>query len=78
LTSDKSSDPGNETAAQIAGGPTRYGRFVFAPEDTPDDLPADLLAVPKVARARGSEYALFDCDAAPQQDLPILHPDFLD
>ena len=44
LASDKLHDPHNSTAAQIAGGPTRYGWFVFAPEDTPDDFPADLTA----------------------------------
>ena len=78
LTSDKLHDPHNSTAAQIAGGPTRYGWFVFAPEDTPDDFPDDLLAVLKAARAQGAEYALFDCDAVPQQGPPILHPDFHD
>jgi len=69
-------DPQHGAAAQIAGGPTRYGWFVFAPEDAPDDFPADLLAVLKTARAQGAEYVLFDCDAVPDQDLPILHPDF--
>ena len=56
----------------------RYGWFVFAPEDTPADFPDDLLAVLKAARAQGAEYALFDCDAVPQQGLTILHPDFHD
>ena len=78
LADDKHRDSGNRNAAQIAGGPTRYGWFVFAPEDAPDDFPADLLAVLKTARERGAEYVLFDCDAVPNQDLPILHPDFRD
>ncbi len=52
LTSDKLHDPHNSTAAQIAGGPTRYGWFVFAPKDTPYDFPADLLAVLKAGLCR--------------------------
>ena len=69
-------DPRNGAAAQLAGGITRYGWFVYAPEDPDPDLPQDLRAVLTIARERGAEYVLFDCDAVPNQDLPVLHPDF--
>ena len=71
-------DPGNDNAALLAGGRTRYGWFVYAPEDAPEGFPTDLLAVLNTARAQGAEYVLFDCDAVPDQDLPVLHPDFRD
>jgi len=77
LADDTQRDPRNAHAAQIAGGRTRYGWFVYAPEDAPLGLPPDLLAVLITARTRGAEYVLFDCDAVPDQDLPVLHPDFL-
>jgi hypothetical protein len=68
----------NGNAAQIAGGKTRYGWLVYAPEDTPDGLPEDLATVLAVARERGAEYVLFDCDAVPDDCLPVRHPDFLE
>ena len=78
LSDDLLRDPAAEHAAQIAGGRTRYGWFVYASEDLPEGVPPDLTAVLSRARARGAEYVLFDCDAAAIEDLPILHPDFLD
>ena len=69
-------DPRNDMAAQLAGGSIRHGWFVYAPEDPTDSLPEDLASVLAAARRQGAEYALFDCDALPNQDLPILHPDF--
>ena len=78
LADDQLRDAKNENAALIAGGRTRYGWFVYAQEDKPESFPADLLAVLSAARTRGAEYVLFDCDAVPDQDLPVLHPDFLD
>ena len=69
-------DPHNLTAAQLAGGRTRYGWFVYAPEDSAISMPEDFARILAEARRQGAEYALFDCDAPPNQDLPILHPDF--
>ena len=71
-------DPAAEHAARIAGGRTRYGWFVYAPEDMPEDLPADLTALLRSVRAHGAEYVLLDCDAAAIAGLPMLHPDFPD
>ena len=72
-------DPRNHAAGQLAGGRTRYGWFVYAPEEPfAVGIPDDLAAVLRHARARGAEYVLFDCDAAPLLDLPVLHPDFAD
>lgn len=69
-------DPASRVTAGIAGGPTRYGWFVYAPEDPDDELPEDLRRVCDSARKQGAEYVLFDCDALPMEDLPVLHPDF--
>lgn len=71
-------DPRNGNAAQIAGGRTRYGWLVYAPEGVAEGLPEDLTPVLLKARDQGAEYVLFDCDAVPAPDLPIRHPDFLD
>jgi hypothetical protein len=71
-------DPRSASAAQIAGGKTRYGWLVYGPEGIAEDLPEDLTRILLRARAQGAEYVLFDCDAAPALDWPILHPDFLD
>jgi hypothetical protein len=71
-------NPENGSAAQIAGGKTRYGWLVYAPGDSPDGLPEDLATVLTVARERGDEYVLFDCDAVPDVSLPVRHPDFLE
>ena len=61
----------------MPGGRTRYGWFVYAPEDPPiSAIPADLARVLRAARKQGAEYVLFDCDSNPNQDLPVLHPDF--
>lgn len=70
--------PENAHAAMIAGGKTRYGWFVYAPEGGADGLPEDLAATLRTARAQGAEYALFDCDAPIRPDLPIRDPDFQD
>ncbi len=71
-------DPLNDAAAQVAGGKTRYGWLVYAPEGVAEGLPGDLTAILLRAREQGAEYILFDCDAPPASDLPIRHPDFLD
>jgi len=71
-------EPLNDAAAQIAGGKTRYGWLIYAPECVAEGLPEDLTAVLLNARQKGAEYVLFDCDALPAADLPLLHPDFLD
>ena len=71
-------DPLNDAAAQVAGGKTRYGWLVYAPEGVAEGLPHDLTAILLRAREQGAEYVLFDCDAPPASDLPIHNPDFLD
>lgn len=76
LADEKLRDPMNEHAAQIAGGKTRYGWLVYAPEDVAAGLPDDLTAILLDARQKGAEYVLFDCDAAIKADYPIRHPDF--
>ena len=68
--------PDNGSATEIAGGRTRYGWFVYATEAPPNDMPADLRLVCAYARRRGADYVLLDCDASPDPDLPVLHPDF--
>ena len=78
LADDVISNPDNGTATSIAGGKTRYGWFVYAPEDAVEGLPEDLMAVQLRARQQGAEYVLFDCDAPPVRELPILHPGFGD
>ncbi len=70
-------DPGHRIAGQLGGGRTRHGWFVHAPEDPVIDIPRDLQVVIAEARRRGAEYLLLDCDAVPDQDLPVLHPEFL-
>ena len=76
LADDMLRDPKNTVAHGIAGGRTRYGWFVYACDEPCIDLPADLARVCKHARACGADYILFDCDANPNQDMPILHLDF--
>ena len=71
-------DPANDAAAQIAGGKTRYGWLVYAPEDLAEGLPEDLTGVLLKARQQGAEYVLFDSDAPAASDLPLRHPDFRD
>lgn len=66
---------GPSVQAVLAGG-MRYGWFVYADEEPGETIPADLAAVFRLARQRGCEYVLFDTDAMPMEDLPILHPDF--
>ena len=71
-------DPANHVAAELAGGRTRYGWFVYAADNPVSGVPADLARILAEARQRGADYALFDCDAAPDQRFPVLHPDFAD
>jgi hemolysin-activating ACP:hemolysin acyltransferase len=71
-------DPLNAAAAQVAGGKTRYGWLVYAPEGVAAGLPDDLTTILLRAREQGAEYVLFDCDAPPASGLPMRHPDFLD
>ena len=70
-------DPAAGVSAQIAGGRTRYGWLVYAPEDAAGGLPDDLAPVLIAARAQAAEYVLFDCDAPPLPGLPVLHTDLL-
>ncbi len=75
---DRLRDPRNTMAGQPAGGRTRHGWFVYAPEAPIDGVPDDLTCVLTEARRRRAEYVLFDCDAVCDKDLPVLHPDFAD
>ncbi len=70
-------DP-RHSCAEILGGRTRHGWFIYAPETPAATVPADLAALLRYARQQGCDYALLDCDALPMADLPILHPDFQD
>ena len=55
---DKLHVPQSGSRAQIAGSTALHGWFVFAPDDTPDRFPADLVVVLKIAKAQAAEYAL--------------------
>jgi hypothetical protein len=78
LADDVLRDPTADGAALIAGGKTRYGWLVYAPEDPTPEMPLDLQLVCAYARTHGAEYVLFDCDAPFNTELSILHPDFSD
>ena len=65
-------------SAEILGGRTRHGWFVWASEAPVAPVPADLAALMRYVRTHGCEYVLLDCDALPMADLPVLHPDFQD
>jgi len=71
-------DPDSRVAAELLGGRTRYGWFVYAHTHPTEPVPADLVAVMRLARRVGCEYVLFDCGAPPAADLPLLHPSFRD
>ncbi len=62
--------------AEILGGRTRHGWFVYASEAPVEPIPADLAAIMRRARRHDCEYVLFDVDARLSKDLPILHPGF--
>ena len=65
-------------SAEILGGRTRHGWFVWASKAPIASVPADLAALMRYARKRRCECVLLDCDARPMADLPVLHPDFQD
>lgn len=69
-------DPDSRLAAELLGGRTRYGWFVYAHERPTGPVPADLVAALRLARGLGCAYVLFDCDAPPTPELPLLHPGF--
>ena len=64
--------------AEILGGRTRLGWFVYASEAPVAPVPADLAAIMRRARQQDVEYVLFDVDAPLSKDLPVLHPGFQD
>jgi hypothetical protein len=70
-------DPANP-GAEILGGRTRHGWFIYACEDPITPIPADLANMMQYARRQGCEYVLLDCDTLPMEDLPVLHPEFVD
>ena len=76
-TDEKVRSLGLSAQVVLAGG-MRYGWFVYANEEPAEGIPADLDAVFRLVRQRGCEYVLLDCDAIPLEDLPILHPDFVE
>jgi len=74
-TDDAVRDPRNSNA-EILGGRTRHGWFVWASAAPPATVPTDLAALMRLARQRNCEFLHLDCDALPMEDLPVLHPDF--
>ncbi len=78
VTSDDAVRDPRNPHAEILGGRTRYGWFVWASDAPIAPVPADLAAVMRLARQRRCEYVSLDCDALPMEDLPVLHPDFQD
>ena len=70
------------TPATAAGrswaGATRHRWFVCASEEPAPPIPADLAVLMRHARQHGCEYVLLDTDAAPLEELPVLHPEFQD
>ncbi len=62
-------------SAEILGGRTRHGWFIYAGLVPTEPVPADLLAVMRHAQHLKCDYILFDADARPLAGLPILHPD---
>jgi hypothetical protein len=70
-------DPAN-SGAEILGGRTRHGWFVYAAEEPTTPIPADLATLMRHARRSSCEYILLDCDALPMEDVPVLHPDVTD
>jgi hypothetical protein len=71
-------DSDSRLATELLGGRARYGWFVYAHENPTEPVPADLVAVLRLARGLGCEYVLFDTDAPPTPDLPLRHPGFQD
>ena len=71
-------DPDNPLGTQLLGGRTRYGWFLYAHDHPIEPVPADLLAVLRLAHRLRCAYVLFDCDAPPTPALPLLHPGFQD
>ncbi len=67
-------DPASRSA-EILGGRTRHGWFIYAGLVPAAPVPADLLAVMRCAQRLKCDYVLFDADARPLAGLPILHPD---
>jgi hypothetical protein len=53
-------EPLNASAAQVAGGKTRYGWLVHAPEGVAEGLPEDLTTILLRGREQDAEYVLFD------------------
>jgi hypothetical protein len=76
ITSDEAGRDPRNANAEILGGRTRQGWFVWASDVPASTVPADLASVMRLARQQGCEHVAFDCDALPMEDLPILHPDF--
>jgi len=66
-------DPASRSA-EILGGRTRHGWFLYAGLVPAEPVPADLLAVMRCAQRLRCDYVLLDSDARPLEGLPILHP----
>ncbi len=77
-TDDMVRDPDNRLGSELLGGRTRYGWFVYAHDRPTEPVPADLVAVMRLARRLRCAYVLLDCDAPPTPDLPLRHPGFRD
>ena len=74
-TDDVVRDPFSRSA-EILGGRTRHGWFVYASEEPMPPIPTDLANIMRHARQRDCEWLLLDCEALPLEDLPVLHPEF--
>ena len=74
ITSDENLRDPRNSHAEILGGRTRHGWFVWASDAPPATVPADLATLMRLARQRDCEHLLLDCDALPMEDLPVLHP----
>lgn len=66
-------EPGNR-GAEILGGRTRHGWFIYAAEAPAAPIPADLATLMQYARQQDCDYVLLDRDSLPMADLAILHP----
>ena len=78
LGDDAVRDPAGAVATALGGGRTRYGWFVYADEAAEAVMPEDLRQICVRARRQGAAFILLNCDVLPMEDLPVLHPDFVD
>jgi hypothetical protein len=56
----------------FGGTVSTVGWFIYAHDENPGDIPADLFAVFEYARKHNCPYVLFDCDADTIEELPTF------